>query len=160
MGKEIERKFLVRGRSYRDAAIEILHLAQGYISTDADATVRVRIADNKGFLTIKSRNVGAERGEWEYSIPEADALELLEKMCGGKTIIKTRYIIPYNGLEWEVDEFGGHLEGLVIAEVELTSVDSDIYPLPSFIGREVTGDERYYNSRLLDAVIPPCESLK
>lgn len=158
MGKEIERKFLVKDQSFREKAVGCKALVQGYISTNPDATVRVRIADDCGYLTLKSRNYGAERGEWEYQIPIEEARELITTMCGDRIITKTRYIVPHGGLIWEIDEFHGRLEGLVVAEVEVPSIHCNIAPLPSFIGAEVTGDKRYYNSILLDAVTPPISS--
>lgn len=154
MGKEIERKFLVKGSGYKDHSIKAIEIAQGYLSYAPEATVRVRISDRHGFLTVKGKNRGVERGEWEYEIPLNDARELIDSLCGGKTISKTRFIVPYNGLTWEVDEFHGRLEGLVVAEVEIPSVDFDITPLPAFAGNEVTGDPRYYNSRLIDSDYP------
>lgn len=147
MAIEIERKFLTVDQSYRDLAESCTFIAQGYLNTEPDRTVRVRIAAEHGFLTIKSRNVGARRGEWEYEIPLQDARELLE-CCGNTVIEKNRFIVPAgNGLKWEVDEFLGRLKGLTIAEIELESEDSPI-PYASFIGEEVTGDVRYYNSSL------------
>lgn len=149
MGTEIERKFLVKGSGYKSLATNKKEIAQGYLSINPDSTVRVRIADEQGFITIKSRNHGAVRGEWEYPIPVNDAKELLNELCAGMSIIKTRYIVPFNGLIWEIDVFHGHLEGLIVAEVELPSVDTPVEPLPDFIGKEVTGDCRYYNSNLI-----------
>lgn len=146
MSKEIERKFLVVDDSYRTQATGKHSIAQGYLNTDPDRTVRVRIADDRAFITIKSRNHGCVRGEWEYEVPAEDARELLE-LCVGKVIEKTRYLVPFGGLTWEVDEFGGHHAGLVVAEVELPEEDT-VFDLPSFVGREVTGDPAYYNSTL------------
>lgn len=149
MGCEIERKFLVCGTAYKNAAIARRHIVQGYLSTDADATVRVRIADDKAYITVKSRNRGAVRGEWEYAIPVDDARAMLG-LCGNRTIEKTRWIVPAgDGLVWEVDEFGGRHAGLMVAEIELAAEDAPMPPLPEFIGAEVTGDARYYNSQLV-----------
>ena len=155
MGKEIERKFLVRNTSFRAFACKCLEMAQGYISTNVDSTVRVRIADEHAYLTIKSRNVGIVRSEWEYEIPISDAFELLRSLTNGKFINKTRYIVPFDGLLWEVDVFHEALEGLVVAEVELPSEDTEIAVLPEFIGTEVTGDQRYYNSELVRIMTIP-----
>ncbi len=148
MALEIERKFLVTDESYRALATHATPMAQGYLSTDPDATVRVRIAGDRARLTVKSRNRGAVRGEWEYDIPAEDARAMLEGCCGRRVIEKTRYYVPAgNGLVWEVDEFGGRHAGLVLAEIELPAEDTPFEMAP-FIGEEVTGDVRYYNSTL------------
>ncbi len=148
MAKEIERKFLVIDNSYREHATSATFLAQAYLSTDPDATVRVRIAGDKAMITVKSRNIGAVRGEWEYPIPASDALEMMKKCCGNRVVEKTRYIVPAgNGLKWEIDEFSGRHSGLIIAEIELPEENTS-FTRPSFIGEEVTGNEAYYNSSL------------
>lgn len=156
MGKEIERKFLVTDKSFMDSAIEAKRICQGYLSVDPDATVRVRISDDKAFLTVKGRNEGAVRDEWEYPLPLRDAEEMLDRCCGERRLDKTRYIVPYGERTWEVDEFRGRLAGLTVAEIELDSADDSV-ELPGFAGREVTGDPRYYNSMLSDpeAPVPP-----
>lgn len=146
MAREIERKFLVVDNSFQAIATSVRHIAQGYLSTDPDRTVRVRIADNQAFITIKSRNVGCVRGEWEYPIPVEDAHQLMA-LCVGTPIIKTRHLVPYKGYVWEVDVFEGAHAGLIVAEVELPNATSEP-PLPPFVGREVTGDPAYYNSQL------------
>lgn len=121
---------------------------QGYLSVDPEATVRVRIAGDKAYLTVKGRNSGASRSEWEYQIPVSEASEMLITCSRSRLIEKVRYIVPAeNGLMWEIDEFRGALDGLVVAEIEIPSEDTDIV-LPAFIGREVTGDPKYYNSSL------------
>lgn len=146
MSKEIERKFLVRGSGYRLPGVRAVNIEQGYLNVDPERTVRVRIADADAFLTVKSKTRGIERGEWEYAVPRADALEMLE-LCT-RRISKTRYIVPAaKGLKWEVDEFHGRLEGLVLAEIELPDSGFEV-ELPEFIGREVSGDPAYYNSNL------------
>ena len=150
MATEIERKYLVKDDSYSDMAIEIKEIAQCYLSRNINATVRVRRAGDRAFLTVKSRNDGASRGEWEYEIPLADASEL-SALAGGWAIEKSRYIVPWKGHTWEVDEFHGHHAGLVVAEVELSSPDEPV-DLPPFIGREVTGDPAYYNSTLAGTI--------
>lgn len=148
MGVEIERKFLVKSDAdFKKKAESAVELRQGYLSESPEATVRVRIAAQKAFITVKSRNKGISRGEWEYEIPCRDAEELLS-LPGVRSLHKTRYVVPSHGHRWEVDEFHGPLEGLVIAEVELTRVDEPV-ELPDFIDREVTGDPRYYNSNLV-----------
>lgn len=147
MSKEIERKFLVVNQSYKSIATSCDHIVQGYLSRNVDATVRVRLRNDKSFLTVKGRNHGIERDEWEYAIPLDDARCMLQRLVGGPVIDKQRYIVPYSGKVWEVDEFSSPDAGLVVAEVELTSVDEE-FDIPPFIGEEVTGDPRYYNSML------------
>ena len=148
MSKEIERKYLVRGSSYRHQAIQKKDMMQGYLSLDPDATVRIRIVGDKAFITVKSRNIGAVRNEWEYPVPIEEAKEMLRSCCKSRLIEKTRYIVeaPHN-LKWEIDEFHGSLDGLVIAEIELPDEDFEV-ALPDFIGEDVTGNPRYYNSSL------------
>ncbi len=147
MAKEIERKYLVTNDSYKAKAINAINIKQGYISRKKEGTVRVRIKGDKAFLTIKGANKGIVRNEWEYEIPVMQAEEMLSSVCEGNIIDKTRYIIPYNGFTWEVDEFHGRLAPLVIAEVELPSADSKP-SLPDFIGNDVSSDPKYYNSNL------------
>lgn len=144
MAKEIERKFLVRGTPWKKATGR--RYRQGYLASDPDCTVRVRVAGKQGFLTIKGRSRGASRDEFEYEVPPADATRML-KLCKGPLIEKTRYRIPYKGLVWEVDVFEGDNRGLVVAEVELKR-EGQAVPLPPWAGREVTQDPRYYNSTL------------
>lgn len=144
MAKEIERKFLVTDDSYRAMASGSRNIVQGYLSMRREATVRVRIADGQGYLTVKGITSGATRDEWEYPIPAADARGMLPT-CEGTVIDKTRYLVPFEGRTWEVDEFHGAYEGLTVAEVELPS-ENERVALPPFIGREVTGDPQYYNS--------------
>lgn len=147
MAKEIERKFLVDNTDFISMAESSTRIRQAYISVNPDATVRIRIRDDRAFLTVKGRNDGAVRDEWEYPVPESDASEMAMRLCGGFAIDKTRYIIDYRGWKWEVDLFHGRHEGLILAEIEMPSADSNP-PLPPFIGREVTGDPAYYNSTL------------
>lgn len=148
MAKEIERKFLVSDDSYKLMASESHRIAQGYISRRKEGTVRVRILDDAAFLTVKGENHGISRNEWEYPIPVEDAREMFRDVCEGPTLEKTRWIVPYEGLSWEVDEFRGTLAPLVVAEVELPSADTPV-SLPPFVGREVSGDPAYYNSNLI-----------
>jgi adenylate cyclase len=144
MGLEIERKFLVRGVDWRNDTGVLYQ--QGYLNRDSDRTVRVRIAGDVAFLTIKGKNRGATRVEFEYPIPLADAQELLA-MCDGPLVEKTRYIVLYEGHRWEVDEFTGDNAGLVVAEIELHAED-EVFTAPAWLGEEVTHDPRYFNSRL------------
>lgn len=148
MAIEIERKFLVKDNSYLDLSTQKIEIAQGYLSIDPDRTVRIRVAGNEAFLTVKTRNSGAMRHEWEFKINPSEAWEILNEAAEA-VLEKTRYLIPDgNGLIWEVDCFHGRLEGLVIAEIELPERDANVI-LPSFVGEEVTGNPRYYNSNLV-----------
>lgn len=147
MGVEIERKFLVLGQAWRTLG-EATLLRQGYLNDDPARTVRVRIEGSTGLLTIKSKNDGASRGEWEYPIPLQDAEELLDRLCERPLVEKVRHRIHHAGFTWEVDEFLGENAGLVVAEIELPSEDT-AFALPDWIGREVTGERRYYNSSLI-----------
>lgn len=145
MGKEIERKYLVINDSYAHMARSQREIAQGYLSNDPERVVRVRVAGECGYLTVKSKNHGAVRGEWEYEVPAEDARQMLS-LCRG-IISKTRYIVPFGGYIWEVDRFHGKNEGLIVAEIEIPGEDAT-YDLPPFAGREVTGEPQYYNSNL------------
>lgn len=146
MGKEIERKYLVKNNDWKKGA-EGTSYRQGYLSTVKERTVRVRTIADKGFLTIKGITVGATRAEYEYEIPASDANEMLSQLCEQPIIEKNRYKIDFEGLTWEVDEFFGDNDGLTVAEVELNSEDQKIV-LPSWIGDEVSSDPRYFNSNL------------
>ena len=146
---ETERKFLVLDSSYKAQAVKVFQIKQGYISHDGGNTVRVRIRDRQGFLTIKGPSLdGISRFEWEKEIPLEDA-EALCALCRGGFIDKTRHIIPIaSGRYFEVDEFHGDNDGLVMAEIELEKPDEP-FDRPAWLGEEVTGDRRYYNSHLL-----------
>ena len=148
MALEIERKFLVLDDSYKREAFSSYHIMQGYICSERGRTVRVRIRDNQGFITIKGPSDigGLARYEFEQEIPLADAEQLM-RLCQPGIIDKTRWLVKSGDFTVEVDEFHGDNDGLVMAEVELKSVD-DQPVLPPFIGKEVTGDRRYYNSQL------------
>lgn len=147
MAKEIERKFLVKDDSYINLSYQSIEISQGYISTDPDRVVRIRTYSNKGFMTVKTRNIGITRKEWDFEIPYEDAKELLDEVAVHK-LEKTRYYFSGpDGYLWEIDRFGGSHEGLVIAEVELPYEDAT-FEMPSFVGEEVTGDPQYYNSNL------------
>lgn len=148
---EIERKFLVKG-DFKALATSKVDIAQGYLSTAPERTVRVRTWNDKGFLTIKgkSSDSGMSRYEWEKEIPLAEAKELL-LLCLPTIIEKTRYLVPEkNGLTFEVDEFFGAHQGLIMAELELPSEDAT-FVAPEWLGEEVTGNVRYYNSYLSKA---------
>jgi adenylate cyclase len=144
MGIEIERKFLVAGQAWRQPAPQ--RLTQGYLNRDPARTVRVRVAGDAGFLTIKGRNSGATRAEFEYPVPLADAQALLA-LCEAPLIDKWRHRVPMAGLVWEVDEFLGDNAGLVVAEVELQH-EAQAFERPAWLGQEVTDDARYFNSAL------------
>lgn len=144
MAIEIERKFLVVGDAWRDAPA--VFYSQGYLNRDKARTVRVRIAGEEAFLTIKGTSVGASRAEFEYPIPAWDARELLV-MCEQPLIEKNRRKILHEGFIWEVDEFLGENLGLVVAEIELPS-EGTVFAKPDWVGEEVTEDARYFNSNL------------
>ncbi len=147
MAKEIERKFLVRNDGWRAGAATKSVMKQGYIASMDDRSVRVRVLDDiKARLTIKIGRSTMTREEFEYDIPVDEAKELLDDAIG-VVIEKTRYRVPHEGFVWEVDVFAGRHRGLVIAEVEMRS-ESDKPSLPSWLGREVTGDVRYSNQAL------------
>lgn len=145
MPSEIERKFLVADDSWRDGSPGI-RISQGYLSQDPERTVRVRIGGENAWLTIKGRTHGITRAEFEYSIPVAEARDLLA-LCLPSVIDKTRHEVHVAGHTWEIDVFHGDNDGLVVAEVELE--DESISPeLPPWVGKEVSDDARYYNSCL------------
>ncbi len=146
MGQEIERKFLLAGDGWQGLA-EGIEYRQGYLCATKERSVRVRIAGSKGFLTIKGATIGAVRSEYEYEIPLADARSLLDTLCPQPQIEKKRYTIPYSGFNWEIDEFFGLNAGLIVAEIELEAEDQ-VFERPAWIGKEVTGDPRYYNTAL------------
>lgn len=147
MATEIERKFLVKSEEWRNLATGIIY-RQGYIATKKGTTVRVRMAGNQGYLTIKGTSQGISRAEYEYEIPAADAQEMLDNLCEPPLIEKTRYKIAIDDLVWEVDEFVGENQGLIIAEVELSDANQTIN-IPNWIGQEVSDDARYYNANLV-----------
>lgn len=146
MGTEIERKFLVKEGAWRDA--KATRYRQGYLSTVKERTVRVRTINDKAYLTIKGLTVGASRLEFEYEIPVADAEEMLDSLCEKPLIEKNRYKVDDGTLTWEVDEFFGENEGLIVAEVELQSEDQQ-FTRPDWVTEEVTSDPRYYNANLI-----------
>jgi adenylate cyclase len=147
MGIEIERKFLVKGEAWKQQGRSEL-LRQGYLSSHPERTVRVRIEGDKAVMTIKSKSVGASRGEWEYPLPMEDAAEFLDNLCEQPIIEKVRHRIDFAGFTWEVDEFLGVNAGLVVAEIELPSEDQQ-FDQPEWVGEEVTQDKRYFNSNLV-----------
>lgn len=148
MAREIERKFLVKG-DYKSEAYDAIRITQGFLSSVPERTVRVRIKGDKGYITIKglADESGLSRFEWEKEIPLEDAQELL-LLCEPGIIDKTRYLVKAGEYTFEVDEFHGENEGLVVAEIELPDVDAP-FERPSWLGEEVTGDIRYYNVMLV-----------
>jgi CYTH domain-containing protein len=148
MGEEIERKFLVLGDGWRETAEGIAY-RQGFLSTEPERTVRVRTAGDRGTITIKGKNVGARRAEFEYEIPLADAQQMLDTLCKRPLIEKVRYTLSAGAHTWEIDVFGGDNAGLVVAEIELGSED-EAFDKPGWVGDEVTADPRYFNSNLVD----------
>ncbi len=147
MGKEIERKFRVKGDAWKSLA-KGTRYCQGYLSSVKERTVRVRTVGDKGFLTVKGITTGASRTEYEYPIPVSDAEGMLNDLCEKPLIEKNRYKIKDRNLTWEVDEFFGENKGLIVAEVELQSEGQSVGK-PEWIGEEVTGDPRYFNANLI-----------
>lgn len=148
MSYEIERKFLIKDNSWKSGLTEAesSFIQQGYLSDNSAPTVRVRIKDSQAWITIKGKTEGIVRSEFEYQIPNNDALELMKMAISG-IIIKRRYEVFYKGKKWEVDEFFGDNEGLILAEIELEKEDESFIE-PPWLGEEVSQDARYYNSKL------------
>ena len=147
VGEEIERKFLVSGEAWRETA-EGMRYRQGFLSTEPERTVRVRVAGSRGSITVKGKNVGARRAEFEYEIPVADAERMLDTLCQRPLIEKVRYTLAAGPHTWEIDVFEGSNAGLVVAEIELSSED-EAFEKPEWVGDEVTDDPRYFNSNLV-----------
>jgi CYTH domain-containing protein len=146
VGTEIERKYLVKDASWK--TVEGVRYRQGYLNSQKERTVRVRTVGDQGFLTVKGPNVGAVRPEYEYEIPTKEANEMLDLLCEKPLIDKTRYKVGHAGLVWEIDEFHADNQGLVVAEVELDSDRTD-FARPAWVGEDVTGDPKYFNSNLI-----------
>jgi len=150
MPTEIEHKFLLKDDSWRDAnIIKSVRYRQGYMVSNEASSIRVRISDHDAYLNIKGATIGVKRLEYEYPIPEQDAQELLDQLCSKPLIEKTRFYVEYEGHTWEIDVFEGDNEGLVVAEIEISEEGQD-FPLPAWIGKEVSDDPRYYNSCLVN----------
>jgi adenylate cyclase len=147
MGIEIERKFLVRHEGWRGGVTKSVRIRQGYLDTEKQCSVRVRISGDCAWLNIKSATIGASRQEFEYEIPLADAVVMLESLCRKPLVEKVRHFVTVAGVVWEIDVFEGENEGLVVAEIELEHPDKD-FGKPDWLGLEVTHDERYYNNFL------------
>jgi len=148
MGFEIEKKFIVRSNEWMNLAKGVFY-RQGYLSRVKERTVRVRTVGNKGFITVKGISTGAKRREFEYEISFSDATEMLNDLCEKPLIEKERYKLKYEGMLWEVDKFLGDNEGLICAEIELIDEDQK-FKKPDWIGEEVTGDPKYFNSNLVN----------
>lgn len=151
MASEIEHKYLVTDNSFIELAHKSTQIIQGYISRNKNATVRVRITDTQAFITIKGITINNTRPEYEYPIPVADAKEMIQNLCNNIVINKTRYYLTHDNKLWEIDVFHDRLEGLVVAEIELTANDES-YTLPPFIGENVTTNPLYYNSNLINLI--------
>jgi adenylate cyclase len=147
MGKEIERKFLVKGDAWRGLA-EGTTYRQGYLNSVKERTVRIRTINDRAYLTVKGLTIGATRAEYEYEIPLEDCNAMLDALAEKPIIEKKRYKIPFAGLTWEIDEFFGDNAGLIVAEVELES-EGQAFRKPEWVGEEVTADPRYFNSNLI-----------
>lgn len=148
MGIEIERKFLIKKEKWEAVKPSNGELIiQGYLQKDPNKTVRIRVKDNSGFITIKGKTKGVSRSEYEYEIPVEEAKYMIQEFCG-QYIEKTRYLFEYEGFTWEVDEFVSPKKGLILAEIELES-EGQHFPLPDFIDKEVSDDTQYYNSNMI-----------
>lgn len=151
MGKEIERKFLVAGDTWRSGVVRRRRFEQGYLAITSDCAVRVRIDGDHASLNVKNATLDIERQEFEYPVPVTDAREMLDSLCGGRSLAKTRHWVEHRGDTWEVDVFEGANRGLILAEIEMEDREQH-FAIPDWVGREVSGDERYLNSYL--AVTP------
>lgn len=148
MGTEIERKFIVVGEAWRCCSTRSVRMVQGYLTQDARRVVRVRATDDRGSLTLKGLSRGAARTEFEYEIPTQDAYRLLDELCLKPLIEKTRYCVPHGGMVWEIDEFHAPRPGLILAEIEIPSVDFEV-ERPDWVGDEVTGNPLFYNHNMI-----------
>ncbi len=148
MGKEIERKFLIN----QDELGALTHgtaIKQAYISTKDNTVVRARVSGNQAYITLKGKNKGVIRSEFEYEISVIDAEQIIRELCNGPVIEKTRYLVTHCDHTWEIDIFHGENDGLVVAEIELQT-EGESFETPSWVTCEVSGEARYYNSNLLD----------
>ena len=147
MAVEIEHKFLVRDERWRREVERSVRMRQGYLTSDARYSVRVRVAGDQGYLNVKSGTLGIQRSEYEYLIPLAEAEEILDTLCEQPLLEKTRHFVRFGGHLWEIDEFEGDNAGLIVAEVELSRIDEP-FDQPDWLGADVSHDIRYYNSQL------------
>lgn len=158
MPLEIERKFRVKNDGWRYGSTPV-SIMQGYISDDPHRIVRARVKGDKGYITIKNMGNGISRLEFEYEIPSAEAAQMIELMSVTTPIVKTRHLLEVGTMLWEIDEFHGKYEGLIIAEIELARED-EIFFIPDWVGEEVTHDPRFLNSKLAEGLTPVEELLK
>jgi adenylate cyclase len=147
MAIEIEHKFLLANDGWRGAIQKSVNYKQGYLSSEPTSSIRVRIADKQAWLNIKSATIGTQRHEFEYEIPLPDAEEILSTLCRKPLIEKTRHFVRHDGNTWEIDEFEGDNQGLIIAEIELAEAGK-AFAKPDWLGAEVTHELRYYNNNL------------
>ncbi|MCF7986474.1 MAG: CYTH domain-containing protein [Methylovulum sp.] len=147
MAIEIEHKFLLANENWRSQVYQHMRYRQGYLSAIPTSSIRVRVADQRAWLNIKSATIGNHRHEYEYEIPLDDAQEILNTLCQPPLIEKTRHWVKYAGFIWEIDEFEGVNQGLIVAEIELPELDT-VFEKPDWLGLEVTEDKRYYNNNL------------
>jgi len=148
MPLEIEHKFLVKSNDYRVGA-QAKVIRQGFLNLDKNRLVRVRLSGDKAYITVKGPDKGNRRLEFEYPVPPDEAVIMLDELCQKPLIEKTRYYASFQGFTWEVDEFTGDNEGLVVAEIEL-EYEGQEFPRPGWLGREVSGENRYYNASLVN----------
>ena len=149
MATEIERKFLLANDSWRKYADKGIYMIQAYMASNEKSSVRIRIQGDSANLNIKSKTLGVQRSEYEYSIPLDDAREMIESLCNKPYIEKIRFHVMHDEHEWEIDVFAGDNEGLIVAEIELNSVNEN-FSLPDWIGEEVSNEPRYYNICLVN----------
>jgi len=147
MAIEIEHKFLLANDDWRGRVYQSSIYRQGYLNSDENSSVRVRISADKAWLNIKSATIGNQRAEYEYEIPVSDANEILENLCHKPFIEKTRHLVKIENHVWEIDEFKGDNQGLIVAEIELNHIN-ELFEKPNWLGQEVTEDLRYYNNQL------------
>lgn len=144
MAKEIERKYLVINNSWQNKVVKKSVYRQGYMGSNKECSVRIRLSDKNANINIKSATLGVSRDEYEYEIPVEDANEMLDKLCTKPLIEKTRYFVKEDDYLWEVDVFSGDNKGLIVAEIELENIEQS-FPVPEWLGEEVSDDPRYYN---------------
>ena len=149
MATEIERKFLILNQDWQEHSSSELHIVQAYLATNEFSSTRIRIQDDKANINIKSATLGISRTEFEYAIPVIDAQLIIDELCVKPVIEKTRYMVKHIQHTWEIDVFSGDNEGLIVAEIELSSPD-EAFQKPSWLGEEVSHDKRYYNSCLVN----------
>ena len=147
MAIEIEHKFLLLNDDWRELVVKSVIFRQGYLNSLPTSSIRIRVSDKTAWLNIKSTTIGNQRNEYEYEIPLIDANEIIELLCSKPVIEKTRHYVTIDEHTWEIDEFHGDNQGLIVAEIEIETVTTKFTP-PSWIGDEVTQDLRYYNNNL------------